>query len=131
VVRNSRDRAGCRSRRRSPHESISNLVNTGIYVLEPEVLEEYILESTFFDFAEEVFPSLLAAGETLVGHEGDFYWSDIGTLDAYRMAQRDALLGRVAGRGARRAVGQGSLGRGKVLDPPVRLRAHRRLRRRR
>jgi len=31
-----------------------------------------------------------------VGYEGDFYWSDIGTLEFYRAAQRDALLGRVA-----------------------------------
>ena len=79
-----------------PIEAVSNLANTGIYVLEPEVLEEYIPEDTFFDFAEDVFPTLLAAGEKLVGYEGDFYWSDIGTLEFYRAAQRDALLGRVA-----------------------------------
>jgi hypothetical protein len=41
-------------------------------------------------------PTLLAAGEKLVGYEGDFYWSDIGTLKFYRAAQRDALLERVA-----------------------------------
>ena len=79
-----------------PHEAVSNLANTGIYVLEPEVLEEYVPEDTFFDFAEDVFPALLAAGEKVVGYEGDFYWSDIGTLESYRTAQRDALLGRVA-----------------------------------
>lgn len=79
-----------------PHEAVSNLANTGIYVLEPEVLEEYVPEDTFFDFAEDVFPALLAADEKVVGYEGDFYWSDIGTLESYRTAQRDALLGRVA-----------------------------------
>ena len=75
-------------------EAISNLASTGIYVLEPEVLG-YIPENTFFDFAKDVFPRLLAAGEKLVGYEGDFYWSDIGNLEAYRSAQHDALSGKV------------------------------------
>jgi NDP-sugar pyrophosphorylase family protein len=77
-------------------EAMSNLANTGIYVLEPEVLD-YIPNDTFFDFAEDVFPRLLESGEKVVGYdEGDFYWSDIGTIESYRMAQRDALSGRVA-----------------------------------
>jgi mannose-1-phosphate guanylyltransferase len=77
-----------------PDEAVSNLANTGIYVLEPEVME-YIPENTFFDFAKDVFPRLLAAGEKLAGYEGSFYWSDIGTLEAYRAAQHDALSGKV------------------------------------
>jgi mannose-1-phosphate guanylyltransferase len=77
-----------------PREAISHLANTGIYVLEPEVLE-YVPENTFFDFAQDVFPRLLDAGEKFVGYEGDFYWSDIGNLEAYRAAQRDVLLGKV------------------------------------
>jgi mannose-1-phosphate guanylyltransferase len=76
-------------------EAVSNLANTGIYVFEPEVLE-YVPENTFFDFARDVFPALLSAGEKMVGYEGDFYWSDIGTLESYRAAQHDALAGRVA-----------------------------------
>jgi NDP-sugar pyrophosphorylase family protein len=75
-------------------EAVSNLANTGIYVLEPEVLE-YIPKNTFFDFAEDVFPCLLDAGEKVVGYEGAFYWSDIGTLESYRAAQTDALSGKV------------------------------------
>ena len=77
-----------------PAKAASNLANTGIYVLEPEVLS-YIPEDTFFDFAEDVFPSLLEAGEKLVGYEGSFYWSDIGTLESYRAAQHDAFSGKV------------------------------------
>lgn len=78
-----------------PGEATSDLANTGIYVLEPEVLRN-IPDGTFFDFAKDVFPRLLAAGEKFVGYdEGDFYWSDVGTLDAYRAAQRDALAGKV------------------------------------
>jgi mannose-1-phosphate guanylyltransferase len=78
-----------------PHEAVSNLANIGIYVLEPEVLD-YVPEGAFFDFAKDVFPRLLEFGAKLVGYEGDFYWSDIGTLESYRAAQRDALSGRVA-----------------------------------
>ena len=77
-----------------PREAISNLANTGVYVLEPEVLK-YIPENTFFDFAKDVFPRLLEAGEELAGYEGDFYWSDIGTLEAFRAAQHDALSKKV------------------------------------
>ena len=78
----------------SPGEAISDLANMGIYVLEPEVLE-YVPENRFFDFARDLFPSLLAAGEKLAGYEGDFYWSDIGTLEAYRAAQQDVFAGKV------------------------------------
>lgn len=77
-----------------PGEAISTLANTGIYVLEPEALQ-YVPEGTFFDFAKDVFPLLLKAGEKFVGYQGDFYWSDIGTLEAYRRAQFDVLSGRV------------------------------------
>src|SRR5919202_4728988 len=75
-------------------EAVSNLANTGVYVLEPEVLD-YIPDGTFSDFVRDVFPRLLESGEKVVGYEGDFYWSDIGTLKSYRSAQRDALSGRV------------------------------------
>jgi mannose-1-phosphate guanylyltransferase len=38
---------------------------------------------------------LLSAGERFVGYEGEFYWSKIGTLEAYTQAQHDVLLGKV------------------------------------
>jgi len=77
-----------------PKEALSTLANTGIYVFEPRVLE-YIPKNTFFDFARDVFPKFLENGERFVGYQGDFYWSDIGTLQAYRQAHYDVLLGRV------------------------------------
>jgi NDP-sugar pyrophosphorylase family protein len=77
-----------------PKEAISTLANSGVYVFEPGVLE-YIPEDTFFDFARDVFPRLLEARERFVGYQGDFYWSDIGTLEAYRQAQYDVLSGKV------------------------------------
>lgn len=77
-----------------PQEAISTLANSGIYVFEPRALE-HIPEDTFFDFARDVFPRFLENGERFVGYQGDFYWSDIGTLEAYRQAQYDVLSGRV------------------------------------
>jgi mannose-1-phosphate guanylyltransferase len=77
-----------------PKEAISTLANSGVYVFEPGVLE-YIPENTFFDFAQDIFPLLLEAGERFVGYQEDFYWSDIGTLEAYRQAQYDVLSGKV------------------------------------
>jgi mannose-1-phosphate guanylyltransferase len=78
----------------TPDEAISTLANTGIYVLEPRALE-YVPEDAFFDFAKDVFPKFLENGERFFGYQGDFYWSDIGTLEAYRQAQYDVLSGRV------------------------------------
>src|SRR5215208_1811064 len=69
-----------------PKEAISTLANTGIYVFEPRALD-YVPEGAFFDFAKDVFPKFLENGERFFGYQGDFYWSDIGTLAAYRQAQ--------------------------------------------
>lgn len=78
-----------------PEEAISNLANTGIYVLEPEALS-YVPEGAFFDFAKDLFPRLLEAGERVAGYNvRGSYWSDIGTLSAYKKAQRDVLAGLV------------------------------------
>lgn len=77
-----------------PEEALSNMANTGIYVLEPGVLD-YVPEGEFFDFANDLFPRLLEAGERFVGYEGDFFWSDVGNLEAYKAAQRDVLTGKV------------------------------------
>jgi NDP-sugar pyrophosphorylase family protein len=78
-----------------PKEAISTLANTGIYVLEPRALE-YIPEDTFFDFANDLFPRALEVGKRFVGYRGeDFYWSDVGTLEAYQAAQADTLAGKV------------------------------------
>lgn len=107
-----------------PGDAISTLANTGIYVLEPRALE-YIPEGTFFDFARDVFPKFLEAGERFVGYQGDFYWSDIGTLEAYRQAQYDVLSGRVRVRIPGEKRGEGLwVGEDAQIHPSARIEGH-------
>ncbi len=72
----------------------SDTINTGIYVLEPEVLR-HVPTDRPFDFAKELFPLLLEMGRPLYGAVCDGYWQDIGNLDQYRQANFDALDERV------------------------------------
>jgi mannose-1-phosphate guanylyltransferase len=58
-------------------EVFSNLVNAGIYILEPEVLK-FIPENEIFDFSKNVFPKLLQEGLDIYGKKLDGLWMDIG-----------------------------------------------------
>lgn len=60
-----------------PEEAFSNLVNAGIYVLEPSVLE-LIPEGDRFDFSKNLFPLLLEAGRPLYGSRLEGFWMDVG-----------------------------------------------------
>jgi mannose-1-phosphate guanylyltransferase/phosphomannomutase len=72
----------------------SDTINTGIYVLEPEVLR-HIPTDRPYDFSKELFPLLLEMGRPMYGYVCDGYWQDIGNLDQYRQANFDALDERV------------------------------------
>jgi mannose-1-phosphate guanylyltransferase/phosphomannomutase len=68
----------------------SDTINTGIYVVEPEVLK-HVPTDRPYDFSKELFPLLLEMGRPIYGHVCDGYWQDIGNLDQYRQANFDAL----------------------------------------
>src|SRR6187455_335982 len=68
----------------------SDTINTGIYVLEPEVLTHVPADGPY-DFSKELFPLLLEMGRPIYGHVMEGYWQDIGNLDQYRQANFDAL----------------------------------------
>jgi mannose-1-phosphate guanylyltransferase/phosphomannomutase len=72
----------------------SDTVNTGIYVMEPEVLAEVAADEEV-DWSGDVFPRLLARGAPVFGYAFDGYWEDVGTLDSYRQAHLDVLNGHV------------------------------------
>ena len=72
----------------------SDTINTGIYVLEPEVLQ-HVPSDRPYDFSKELFPLLLEMGRPLYGMVCEGYWQDIGNLDQFRQANFDALDGAV------------------------------------
>jgi mannose-1-phosphate guanylyltransferase/phosphomannomutase len=102
-------------------EVFSDTINTGIYVLEPEVLE-LMEEGKAYDFSKDIFPQLLAAGRPMYGYISRDYWCDIGSLDQTLQAQVDCLSGRVRvdipGEEVRRGVW---IGRNVDIDPTARL----------
>lgn len=75
-------------------EVFSDTINTGIYVLEPEVFD-YMEPGKVYDFSKDIFPRLLRDGKQLGGFVTTDYWTDIGTLEQYQQANFDALQGRV------------------------------------
>src|SRR3989442_368152 len=77
-----------------PAEALSNLGNCGIYVFEPEIFD-FFPDRDFVDWAQDVFPALLAQDVPFYGHEIDDYWNDIGNIKEFRQGNFDALSGEV------------------------------------
>ncbi len=103
-------------------EVLSDAVNTGIYILEPEVLK-YIPADRAYDFGRELFPMLLEKNLPMYAYEMQGYWCDIGDISAYLRAHMDAMDGRidlnmnVRSNGVYRAAGA-RIDRGAVLEGP-------------
>ena len=72
----------------------SDTVNTGIYVMEPEVLAQ-VPRGESVDWSADVFPALLDRGAPVYGWVADGYWEDVGTHEAYHRVQADVLSGKV------------------------------------
>jgi mannose-1-phosphate guanylyltransferase/phosphomannomutase len=75
-------------------EVFSDTVNTGIYILEPEVLD-FLPEGKESDFSKDLFPLLLNKNLPMYGYVADGYWCDVGNLETYRQAHYDVLSGQV------------------------------------
>lgn len=69
-------------------DALSSVVNTGIYLFEPEIFE--LIPDGFYDFGRELFPKLLDLKANFFGYQTTDYWCDIGTIDCYRKAHIDA-----------------------------------------
>ncbi|MDF1552310.1 MAG: sugar phosphate nucleotidyltransferase [Deferrisomatales bacterium] len=76
-------------------EVFSDTVNTGIYVLEPEVFQR-IPPGRAFDFSKDLFPTYLRDDVAIYGCKAEGYWRDVGDTDSYREALRDLLAGKVS-----------------------------------
>src|SRR5260370_28142033 len=64
----------------------SDTVNTGIYVMEPEVLG-HVRPSEVTGWSADVFPKLLERGAPVYGWVADGYWEDVGSHEAYLRVQ--------------------------------------------
>ncbi len=113
----------------------SDTINTGIYVIEPWVLD-FIPEGQSFDFSSDLFPALMAAGHKLYGTVVEGYWCDVGSRESYVDVHRDVLAGAakifVPGVHAREGlwvaesakIEEGaSIGQGVVIGENVRIRS--------
>jgi len=68
----------------------SDTVNTGIYILEPEVLK-YYRKGDNFDFSKDLFPRMLKDNVPMFGYVTKEYWNDIGDINSYRQTHIDIL----------------------------------------
>ncbi len=72
----------------------SDTVNTGIYILEPDVLD-LIPDGQRFDFAQDLFPLMMDKGLSIHGYVAQGYWCDVGNIESYVRAHEDLLRGNV------------------------------------
>lgn len=83
-----------------PGDAPTNLINAGVYVMEPSVLEA-IPQGDVWSAERQLFPGLVEAGARLFARAIDGYWMDIGTPTKYLEANLDGLAGRFTTSGVR------------------------------
>ena len=117
----------------SREDAPTNLINAGVYVFEPSVLDR-IPQARSWSAERRLFPDLVDEGAALFALGTDAYWMDIGTPQKYLEANLDALAGRfrspeiarvdngsvLAGEGARvdagARIGSSCLGAGATVE---------------
>jgi mannose-1-phosphate guanylyltransferase len=77
-----------------PAEALSDLGNCGIYLFEREIFD-YFPQQPLVDWANDVFPALLANDVPFHIHELDEYWNDVGSLEELKSGTFDALRGEL------------------------------------
>lgn len=70
------------------NRTCGNLANTGVYFVDPEVLE-FIPDEGNIDFANDIFPEILKQGLPFFAYKETGYWCDIGSPAAYKECHRD------------------------------------------
>lgn len=102
-------------------EVFSDTVNTGTYILEPEVLNLFA-KNIKYDFSQDLFPILLNNKEPMFGFVSGDYWCDIGDLKAYLESHYDVLNGLVKLNFEGNQIEPGIwVGSGTIIDPKAKL----------
>ncbi len=76
-------------------EVFTDTANTGMYVIEPEIINNHIPGSVKYDFSLDLFPLLQEKDVPLYGYTADGYWCDVGNLISYGDVHREILDGLV------------------------------------
>ena len=97
-------------------EAPTNMINAGVYVLEPSVLD-LIPSDQEYSAERELFPELVGR-QTLFARSTDAYWMDVGTPEKYRQANMDVLRGAYVVDGiSMQAEDANVIGGGASIDP--------------
>ncbi|MFW5807757.1 MAG: nucleotidyltransferase family protein, partial [Spirochaetota bacterium] len=72
-------------------EVFSDTANTGMYVIEPDVIRKHVPANTKFDFSFDLFPLLQEKNLPLYGYIADGYWCDVGNIESYLLVHHDIL----------------------------------------
>jgi len=70
--------------------TLSYMANAGVYVMEPEVLEE-IPSGKVASLETEIFPKLIAKGKTINSYFESAYWADVGSMADFERVNDEAL----------------------------------------
>lgn len=76
-----------------PQKPVSNLINAGVYIINPEILDE-IPSGKEVSIEKETFPHLINAGKNVFAYLHKGYWIDIGTIEKYKKANFDIVEGK-------------------------------------
>jgi NDP-sugar pyrophosphorylase family protein len=88
----------------SPKEAPSDLANTGLYMVSPEIkkifkekgVKQIIKERHRLDFGYDFIPYLISTGRPVYGYKLKGSWFDVGTPKRYLEAMKDMLYGKFA-----------------------------------
>ena len=105
----------------SSSEIFSDTINTGTYILEPEVLA-HLDPDKEFDFSKDLFPLLLKRSDPMYGYIANCYWEDVGSLQAYRQSHYDIVEGKIKLEMGYKEWQPGIwVGEGSTIDPTAKL----------
>ena len=120
VIQNGEGRITGFQEKPKQEEAKNDMVNAGVYVIEPEVLD--MIPEGFYDFGKELFPRLVEKGDALYGYPMVEYWSDVGCLGKYIESNYDAMKGLVRMRIPGRKVSRSSwIGKRERIDRSARF----------
>lgn len=101
-------------------EVTTNMINAGVYVLEPGILAQIPLRKKV-SIERETFQQLLAQGEPMYACSSSAYWLDMGTPEKYLRLNHDLLLGKALS--LFNATGSVQIGDGSQINPSANIKA--------